>query len=282
MTGATSGFGLIAACELASHGNKVIATARNSESANKLKTHFESHFPGASGTIEIFLCDLSSFESIVNACTQVKANNNYIDVLINNAGLWNFSYRESYNHIEETLHVNVLAPLLINHLLLGLLSKSNQPKSIFTVSGLHQGNVDFSNLEFKNNFSGFKAYRQSKLEVIMLCRLLAKKLNTLKIGVYSQHPGLVNTKLARDANWFSKSFFRIIGLPPAVGARTLIYLAEENKDNLISGEYYYKNAVKEITPQSYDLKVASVLLEKLTNYLKDYIGSPSIILEAKV
>lgn len=51
--------------------------------------------------------------------------------------------------------------------------------------------------------NGFNAYRQSKLEVILLCRLLAKKLSSINIGVYCEHPGLVNTKLGRDANWFS-------------------------------------------------------------------------------
>ena len=279
ITGATSGIGLVTACTLASNGNKVLATSRSIERGQELLVHYKRLYPVGKGTIEIIVCDLSSFESIVDACNQVKANNTCIDVLINNAGIWNFSYRESKNKIEETLHVNVLAPLLVNYLLLDLLSQSKDAKSIFAASALHQGNVDFSNLESKNSFSGFKAYRQSKLEVILLCRLLAKKLERLKIGVYCEHPGLVNTKLGRDANWFSNLFFRVMGVSAEKGASTLIYLAEENKNNLVTGEYYAKSAIKKITAQSNDLVVAQKLLDKLEVYLANYISSPSIIFQ---
>lgn len=141
--------------------------------------------------------------------------------------------------------------------------------------------VDFSNLENKELFSGFNTYRQSKLEVILLCRILAKKLANSNIGVYCEHPGLVNTKLGRDANWFSNLFFRVFGLPPKKGARTLIYLAEEDKANLVSGEYYYKKEVEKITKQSYDLIEAQKLLDKLELYLKDYISDPSLIFETQ-
>ena len=183
ITGATSGIGLVVACKLAAIGNRVIATARSIEKGNELLAHYKSNYSNRKGTIEIIICDLTSFESIVNACNHLSNNINCIDVLINNAGLWNFSYKESQNKIEETFQVNVLAPLLINHLLFDLLLKSKIAKSIFASSALHQGSIDFSNLECKNNFSGFKAYRQSKLEIILLTRLLAKKLEKSGIGV---------------------------------------------------------------------------------------------------
>lgn len=279
ITGATSGIGSITACELASRGNKILATARNTENGKELIKYYRTNYPKGKGTIKIITCDLSSFESIVNACSEVSADNHCIDMIINNAGIWNFSYRESLNHIEETLHVNVLAPLLINYLLLDALSNSDQAKSIFAASALHQGNVDFDNLENKEHFNGFNTYRQSKLEVILLCRLLAKKLYSANIGVYCEHPGLVSTKLGRDANWFSNLFFRVFGLSAYKGAQTLIYLAEENKNNLVSGEYYYKKEVKKTSKQSNDMAVAQKLLDKLEVYIKDYISDPSLIFE---
>lgn len=277
ITGATSGIGLVAACELAARGNKVIATARNSERAHELTAHYQQYYPDGKGKIEIVLCDLSSFEAIVKACTTIKENNSRLDVLINNAGLWKVSYQETVDKIEETFQVNVLAPLLMNHLLIDLLLKSKRPKSIFTASALHQGNVDFENLEFKTGFSGFKAYRQSKLEIILLCRLLAKKFKKEKVGFYCQHPGLVNTRLGRDANWFSKLFFRMAGISPKRGAQTLIYLVDKERKKLVSGEYYYRKNVKTITPQSYDLKAAQRLLDKAAVYLKAFIGSSSLV-----
>jgi len=281
ITGATSGIGVVAACELAAKGDKIIATARSVEKGNDLIAHYHRHYPSGKGAIEIVICDLSSFESVVKACNEIKANFNCLDVIINNAGVWNFSYRESKNNIEETFQVNVLAPLLISHLLLDLLSKSKEAKLIFAASALHQGNVDFSNLEYRNNFSGFKAYRQSKLEVVLLSRLLSKKLAKANICVYCEHPGLVNTKLGRDANWFSKLFFRLLGETPEKGAKTIIYLAEENKNSLVSGEYYSKEAIKKTTPQSKDMDVAQILSEKIQAYLANYLSSTSLIFEVE-
>jgi NAD(P)-dependent dehydrogenase (short-subunit alcohol dehydrogenase family) len=164
-------------------------------------------------------------------------------------------------------------------LLLELLRKSADAKSIFTASALHQGNVDFANLEYKTNFSGLRAYCQSKLEVILICRLLAKKLEEQNIGVYCQHPGFVNTKLGRDAGWFSNFFFRTLGISPEKGAETLIYLADENKSQLVSGEYYYKKAVKKTTSQSNNMLVAKKLLNTLKTYLNPYLKSPSAVFE---
>lgn len=281
ITGATSGIGFEAATELAAHGNRVIATARSLDKGEELLQHYKDSYPYGKGTIDIVLCDLTSFESVVKACNEVKANYECIDVLINNAAVWNFAYRESQDHIEETLHVNVLAPLLINHLLLDHLLKAKHAKSIFAASALHHGNVDFSNLECKKNFNGFNTYRQSKLEVILMSRLLAQKLANVNIGVYCEHPGLVSTKLGRDASWISNFVFRLIGISAQKGAKTLIYLAEENKHFLVSGEYYYKKQVTQTSPQSNDMEVAQRLLEKFEVYLKDFIGTPSLIFEVE-
>lgn len=277
ITGATSGIGLVAAMKLASDGNLVLATARNKQKGIVLLSKYNSQFPKGKGKIEIVICDLDSFESVVEACEYVKSNYTCIDVLINNAGVWNYTFKKTQNNLEETLQVNVLSPLLINYLLLDLLSQSKNAKSIFTASALHQGNVDFSNMEHKRHFSGFAAYRQSKLEVILISRILAEKFQPLHIGVYSQHPGLVSTNLDRNSNWFSKFVFRVFGLSPEKGAATLLYLANEDKNNLVSGEYYYKKAVKKTTPESNDLFVAQKLLNKLVVYLHGYLSHASVI-----
>jgi NAD(P)-dependent dehydrogenase (short-subunit alcohol dehydrogenase family) len=220
-------------------------------------------------------CDLSDFASIRSACEEVKSRIAKLDVVINNAGIWNFSYRESKNGIEEILHVNVLAPLLITHLLVDLLEASSEAKVIFASSGLHQGEVQFSDLEFKSDFSGFKSYRQSKLMIILITRLLANRLASRGIGVYCEHPGLVSTKLSRDAGWFSAAFFKLMGTRPEKGAETLVFIAQERKDALVSGEYYHNKVVTKTTPQSDDLVVAEKVLGVSQGYLKDFLGRPS-------
>ena len=103
ITGATSGIGLVTACELASNGNKVLATVRNVARGNELLARYKNSYPNGKGTIKIVACDLSSFGSIVKACNQVRIENDCIDVLINNAGVWNFSFKESRNKIGHSI-----------------------------------------------------------------------------------------------------------------------------------------------------------------------------------
>ncbi len=108
-------------------------------------------------------------------------------------------------------------------------------------------------------------------------RLLAQKLDEKNIGVYTQHPGLVNTNLSRSAGWLSKLIFNRMGTTPEKGAETLIYLAETPSDELVSGEYYTKKHVQKITNESYDLEMADKLLDLIKGYLKKYVTETSLI-----
>jgi len=161
---------------------------------------------------------------------------------------------------------------LISNLLLPLLVKSNEPRLIFTSSGLHQGKINFDDLEFRKKFSGFRSYRQSKLGVILSCRLLAIKLAKYGVGVYSLHPGVVNTNLGRYAGWFSKLIFKIMGKSPEAGAKTLLYLVHSPKKSLVSGEYYAKEELSEASKPSYDLVAAKMLHSSVNEYLLPFAG----------
>lgn len=277
ITGASSGFGKILAAELASKGDIVIAACRNLNRGQELIDYYHSINSDGKGVIEILECDLGSFESVSKACEHVRAKHKRIDSLIHNAGIWNFHFRETEDGIEETLQVNLLSALLITHQLIDLLSQSSDARVVFTTSGLHQGKINFNNIEFRKRFSGFKCYRQSKLGVILITRLLARSLNNHDIAVYCQHPGMIRTNLARDANWFIQKMFKLFTKPVEEGNNTLRYLIETPRKNLRSGEYYAEKKIMRITPESYDLTMANRLLQVSRNYLKPWLENESII-----
>lgn len=266
-TGATSGFGLIAALDFVQSGATVVVAARSKEKFDLLERERQSKYPTAKGKLDFVSCDLSSLKSVAAACQEFKKRYAQLDILINNAGLWNFSYRESQDKIEEIFQVNLIAPVLINQSLHDLLAKSDFAKSIFTASGLHQGNFNFSDPEFRSSFSGFKAYRQSKLGIILMTRLYDSVDKDSGISYYSQHPGMVNTKLGRDAGWLSKMIFKLMGKSPEKGAQTLIYLATQPKENLTSGAYYYKQMVTQSSKESYNLTTAKKVELLVNHYL---------------
>ena len=277
MTGATSGLGKVSALEAAKAGAKLLVLARNIEKGTALVHEFKRLYPESKGAVEIFEGDLSSFKSIEEACQKVSQRYPTIDMIVNNAGIMNFERKVTADKVEETWQVNLLSPLLISHLLFNNLSNSIAPKIIFTSSGLHQGVINFDDLEFKDSFSSFKVYRQSKLAVILVCRLLAEKLKENQIGIYSQHPGMVRTELGRSAGWFSKMFFYVMGTSPEKGSETLSYLMNTANDNLTSGAYYAKQVVTKTTAESYDMKVAKQVLAVSKKYLNEYITSESPI-----
>lgn len=274
MTGGTSGLGRVAAKHLAAQGAHIILICRNLEKGESLEEEV-----GEEGTIDLIEGNLNSFDSVVSACKEIIHRYDRIDMLINNAGIMNFSFKETKDGIEESFQVNFLSPILIAHLLLPLLEKTPSPKLIFTSSGLHQGNINFDDLEFKNDFSSFKSYRHGKLGLILVSRLLAEKWDDKSIGVYTQHPGVVRTELGRDAGWFSKAIFWVMGTSPEKGAENLIFLTETPAEKLESGAYYAKFKPAKTTPESYDMEVAGQLLVRAGQYLAPYLKEPSAIFE---
>jgi NAD(P)-dependent dehydrogenase (short-subunit alcohol dehydrogenase family) len=258
ITGATSGIGKAAAKELSKKGARVVITARDGKRGEDVKSEIEA-FSG--NRVDLLICDLASQKSIKDCCDAFKKNQNKLDVLINNAGVWNQSFRESPEGIEETFAVNVLAPYLLLGHLIDSLKGSNDSRVITVSSGLHFGKINFDDVEYRKKFSGFHAYRQSKLAVILLTRLLAQKLSATGIRINCMHPGLVNTKLGRHGSSLFNSMFKLFGKSPGKGADTLIYMASSPEVKNISGEYFENREVKRTTAQSYDLQAAEKLLK---------------------
>jgi hypothetical protein len=98
---------------------------------------------------------------------------------------------------------------------------------------------------------------------MMLGRYLAEKHGALGLSSFSQHPGVVDTKLGRDAPWFANLFFRLFGKSPEKGARNLLYLARANEIDLENGAYYKDKKSDKATEYSRDMQVARRLVNAL-------------------
>lgn len=271
-TGCTSGLGRVAAIEAVRQGATLFAFARDPEKGYQLQQ--ESGNPSA---VIVIVADLCSLNAVADGCKKVRAMTNGLDMIIHNAGIMNFKFIETEDGFEETFQVTILAPMLINHLVIDLLIRGSEPRIINTVSGLHQGIIDFDNLEYRKGFRSFKSYRQAKLGMILLTRLLAERLAEHNVVAISQHPGMVNTALGKNAGWLSRMIFKWMGGTPEEGAQTLLFLMKEASTNLVSGEYYAKKKVERITEESYDLSVADQLWTECKTRLARHLQSPSII-----
>jgi len=268
ITGATSGIGKETAIGLGSLGATIIFTSRDNLKGEQVRKEIIEKTNNKN--IYMLECDLASLESIRRCCKEYKSKYNNLHVLINNAGVWDFKRRTSKDGIENIFATNYLAPFLMTKLLLDILKKSSPSRIINVTSGMHYGTINFDDIEFKRNFSGAKAYRQSKLGLILFTRYLAKKLEGTGVTVNAAHPGMNKTDLGRDAGGFSKMIFKMMGKDPKFGAETTIYLASSSDVKNISGEYFAKKKIKKSSKKSYDMNLAKRLWDISNKYLNNF------------
>lgn len=257
ITGATSGIGRETARGLARMGYSLVCAVRDEQRG--LEVVRELRESTGNQDIEVLYCDLGSLASVRRCCVEYQGRFPRLDVLLNDAGVWDFRRRESSDGFERIFAVNFLAPFLMTSFLLDELKRSAPSRIVSLSSGLHSGVIHFDDLEMKRGWSGMKAYRQSKLAVILWTRLLAKKLAGSGVTVNCVHPGLVRTNLARDAPWAYRVGFRMFGKSPVEGARTSIYVASSSEVKDVSGEYFTDCKVAQSSPESYDMVVAQRL-----------------------
>ena len=142
---------------------------------------------------------------------KVGRDHERLDVLVNNAGLGagaDGSKREvSADGHELRFAVNYLAPFLLTHLLRPLL-ESFAPARIVNVPSGGQQEIDFDDVMLDCGYNGMRAYRQSKLALILFTFDLAERLAAEEAGVTvnALHPAtLMDTKMVREWFGYSKS-----------------------------------------------------------------------------
>ena len=271
ITGATSGIGKETARALGNLGARISFPGRNKESA--LKVQEELRRETGNQAIQFFPCDLASFESITDFTTGFRKLYNSLDILINNAGLWNSKRILTQDGIESHLAVNYLAPFLMTEQLLPLMKMPEAARIINLTSGIHfRGKLELNDLEFSSRkWRSIDAYTQSKLCNVLYTKSLARKLEDTKISVNCIAPGWVNTGLFRDAGAFVKISASLMAMSPAKAARGLVYLATARETGAVSGEYFAGMKIRKSSQASYDEQLAAELRQNCEKYFKNYI-----------
>ena len=119
ITGATDGIGFETAKMLVSMGHNVLLHGRNRAKLEKVAKEL-SGLAGV-GRIESYMADLSNMADVVDLAKGVVENNEKLDVLINNAGVFVTSERIADNGLDVRFVVNTIAPYLLTRKLLPLM-----------------------------------------------------------------------------------------------------------------------------------------------------------------
>jgi len=246
VTGSTDGIGKRTAVELARLGGQVIIHGRDPEKTKS--TLEEIRAATKNDRLDHYSADLSSLEDIRLLSEMIHTKYKSLDILINNAGVFQKSRCLSKDGFELTLAINHLAYFLLTYLLFDLIKKSNYARIINVASMAHSSSVDFDNLQGERNYDGFEAYSLSKLCNIMFTYDLAEILRETHITVNSLHPGVISTKLLH-VSW------GLGGLAVSKGAATPVYLATSKDVKSISGKYFSDKRIRASSAVTMDKKI---------------------------
>jgi NAD(P)-dependent dehydrogenase (short-subunit alcohol dehydrogenase family) len=231
VTGSTDGLGRAVAERLGREGAHVLLHGRDRSRGHQVRKRVEA----VGGTATFYQADLGSLAEVRRLAEAVGQQHDRLELLINNAGIGfgppHQSRQTSADGHELRLAVNYLAPVLLTNLLLPALEAA-APARIVNVASAGQQAIDLSDPMLTRGYSGVRAYRQSKLALIMWTLDLAEELKPRGVTVNCLHPAtFMDTHMVQEA-----------GTAPASsvgeGAEAVMHLAVSAEVEGRTGLYY--------------------------------------------
>jgi NAD(P)-dependent dehydrogenase (short-subunit alcohol dehydrogenase family) len=183
VTGANKGIGLEIVRQLAAKDVEVFLSARNAEAGKKAVS-------GIDGQVHFLELDVSNDESIERAAREFGKVSRYLDVLINNAGIYpdgGFNILTiSRKQLVETFQTNTFGVVKVTQAFLPYLKKASHARIINLSSGY--GEID-------GLTASVPSYCLSKLALNGVTIMLHQALNSQGISVNSICPGWVRTDM---------------------------------------------------------------------------------------
>jgi NAD(P)-dependent dehydrogenase (short-subunit alcohol dehydrogenase family) len=249
ITGATDGLGRALAHRLADddgialilHGRDADRLARTADEIR------DAHQVARPRTV---LADLAELAQVGQLADAVRAMTDRLDVLVSNAGIGGGEpdgreRRTSVDGYELRFAVNYLAGFRLTQELLPLL-RNSAPARIVNVASLGQYPLDFDDLMIEHDYSGSRAYGQSKLSQIMSGFELAGQLPAAEVTVNSLHPSTyMPTKMVLKEIGHS-----VDSLEDGVAATYRLAVAPDLAG--VTGRFFDRQRETRANPQAYD------------------------------
>jgi NAD(P)-dependent dehydrogenase (short-subunit alcohol dehydrogenase family) len=170
---------------------------RSLEKGEAARSDILAQYPDAE--LEVRRLDLAELSSVRAFADQLIADNNPIDILLNNGGVMAPPERaESADGFELQFATNFLGHYVLTLRLLPLILTAAGP-SVTTISSVAAqfGRIHFNDLQSKRHYIPYRAYAQSKLADLLFAQHLARIANERNWDLMSNaaHPGLTRTNL---------------------------------------------------------------------------------------
>lgn len=250
LTGSTSGLGSEIFNQLLNQKYNLILISKNKKKLIKQKNIKDK----INSKIHVYHCDLSNINSVKKVMNKILKKFKYIDVLINNAGIWGpigKFHNIDWNKWIEAININLLSSAyLIKSVLPGM--RKRKKGKIIQLSG---GGATKS-------MPNFSSYSVSKTGIVRFVETVARENKKFNIKINSLAPGAMNTNMLEIALKAGKkkvgeNYKNLIRQKKNGGAgfkkaiKLIIFLLNDNKINgrLISAiwdKYEGKNFQKKL------------------------------------
>jgi 3-oxoacyl-[acyl-carrier protein] reductase len=239
VTGASKGIGAAIARHLAAEGAAVVVHYASSKSG---ADRVVADITAKGGKAVALQADLSRADEIQRLVAQTKSAFGQLDLLVNNAGIYEFAPLEAVtaDHFHRQFNLNVL----------GLILTTQEAIKHFGPEG--GSIINISSAVAANPLPQASVYSATKAAVDALTKGWAKELGPRKIRVNSINPGLIETEGTHTAGAAGEGEFRRmmeaqtplgrIGVPDDIGPAAVFLASEEarwitGETLLLSGGY---------------------------------------------
>ncbi|TKH46416.1 short-chain dehydrogenase [Paenibacillus terrae] len=231
ITGGNKGIGFETARQLGNMGYVILIGARSEEKGHEAVTFLETENIKAKTVV----LDVTNPSSVLSAVEWIEQEYGYLDILINNAGVF-FEGNTPPSELElsvlkNTYETNVFGVFSVTKAILPLLKKSSAGRIVNLSSGL--GSLTLNSdptSEFYNVNS--LAYNSSKTAVNALTVFFAKELRDTPIKINSVCPGFTATDLNGNSGYRTVE----------QAASSVVKLATINNDGP-TGSFFDENGV---------------------------------------
>lgn len=230
VTGASKGIGAGIALRLAAEGASVVV---NYSSSREGADRVVAEITGSGGKAVAVQANLSKPADVQNLFAETKKAFGRVDVLVNNAGIYEFAPLENITpeHFHKQFDLNVLGQLLAS-------------QEAAKLMGPDGGSiVNISSVVSRSPVAGGSVYSATKGAVDALTRALAAELGPKKIRVNTVNPGMVETEGTHGAGITESDFRKTVEAQTPLGrigqpkdiAPAVVYLASEDS-SWVTGE----------------------------------------------
>jgi NAD(P)-dependent dehydrogenase (short-subunit alcohol dehydrogenase family) len=237
ITGANTGIGFATAKVLVQGGADVILACRNPAKAAEAQAELLKL--GGTGKVDVISLDLNSLDSVKAAAELVNERYGFVDVLINNAGIFGDALHFTQDGYEQQFGVNYLGPFLLTQLLLPALKRAKAGRIIHLASIMHWlGNIKPESFRMTSGtYRAVGAYGQSKLANLLFSHALARQLAETSVTSNALHPGGVDSEIYRDLPKYQYAVMRHFLIPTRRPAELIAQMAVSPEWAGRNGEY---------------------------------------------